>query len=236
MTRVGGYRRAVAGTQPEYMHPTYVSSLKRAPSQPLVYLPHTLSEITGPVFAPETVNVKACDLTRQHSGEPLGERIIVSGRVLDEDGRPIPGALVEIWQTNAAGRYRHRVDQHGAPLDPNFTGCGRMLTDSDGHYRFVSIKPGAYPWQNHPNAWRPAHIHFSLFGAGLLSRLVTQMYFPGDPLLPFDPIFNSVPDEKARTRLISLFDWENTIPEHALGYRFDIVLRGGEATPVERSR
>jgi len=230
------YGRLAPETQPSYLYPAYVSTCKRSPKQPLILVPQSLSELTGPVFGHRDIGKDDNDLTRQHGGEAIGERIIVSGRVLDEDGRPVPGALIEIWQTNAAGRYRHRVDQHDAPLDPNFTGCGRMLSDSEGRYRFVSIKPGAYPWRNHTNAWRPAHIHFSLFGAGLLSRLVTQMYFPGDPLLPFDPVFNSVPDEKARGRLISLFDWENTEPEHALGFRFDIVLRGSEATPMERSR
>jgi protocatechuate 3,4-dioxygenase beta subunit len=193
-----------------------------------------LSEITGPVFGHSDIGENDNDLTRQHSGEPVGERIIVSGRVLDEDDRPVRNALLEIWQANAAGRYLHKVDQHDAPLDPNFTGCGRMLTDNDGRYRLVTIKPGAYPWQNHANAWRPAHIHFSVFGAGLLTRLVTQMYFPGDPLLPFDPIFNSIPDEKARTRLISNFDWNTTVPLQALGYSFDIVLRGRDATPTEK--
>jgi len=231
--KAASYQRAPAGTQPNYFYPPYVSTCKRYPKQPLILLPHTLSELTGPVFGNSDIGENDNDLTRQHSGEALGERIIVSGRVLDEEGRAIPGALVEVWQTNAAGRYRHRVDQHDAPLDPNFTGCGRVLTDREGRYRFVTIKPGAYPWQNHPNAWRPAHIHFSLFGAGLLSRLVTQMYFPGDPLLPFDPVLNSVPDENARTRLISLFDWDTTMPGHALGYHFDIVLRGRLATPVE---
>jgi len=173
-------------------------------------------------------------LTAQHSGEPLGERIIVSGRVLDEDGHGVPDSLVEVWQANAAGRYMHKVDQHGAPLDPNFSGCGRVVTDAEGRYRFVSIKPGAYPWGNHDNAWRPQHIHFSLFGAGLLTRLVTQMYFPGDPLLEFDPIYNSTADENARRRLVAKFDWTTTERSHALGYLFDIVLRGREQTPAEK--
>ena len=173
------------------------------------------------------------DLTKQHKGEPLGERIIVHGRVLDEDGRPVPNTLVEIWQANACGRYIHVVDQHPAPLDPNFTGAGRTKTDQDGHYKFITVKPGAYPWGNHPNAWRPAHIHFSLFGHSFVSRLVTQMYFPGDPLFPFDPIFNSVSDEKARNRMISTFDLETTVPEWALAFRFDIVLRGRNQTPME---
>jgi len=177
--------------------------------------------------------VKACDLTRQHSGEPLGERIIVSGRVLDENSRPVPHTLVEIWQANAAGRYLHNIDQHHAPLDPNFTGSGHAVTDSEGRYRFVTIRPGEYPWGNHHNAWRPAHIHFSLFGPAFATRLVTQMYFQGDPLIPFDPIFNCTEDEKARNRLISQFDWETTIPSQALGYRFDIVLSGRESTPME---
>ncbi|MFZ3217143.1 MAG: protocatechuate 3,4-dioxygenase subunit beta [Candidatus Acidiferrales bacterium] len=229
-----GYRRPLPGTQPNHLNPAYVSSAKRAPTKPLIYLPHTLSEITGPQFAPETVNVKACDLTRQHSGEPLGERIIVRGRVLDEDGRPVRNTLVEIWQANAAGRYLHKVDQHPAPLDPNFSGSGYTMTDGEGSYRFVTIRPGEYPWRNHHNAWRPAHVHFSLFGPAFATRLVTQMYFPGDPLLPFDPIYNCTADEAARQRLISSFDWETTIPGHALGYRFDIILSGREATPMEK--
>jgi protocatechuate 3,4-dioxygenase beta subunit len=233
MTKLVGYRRPYTGTQPNYLHPSYVSSIKRAPAKPLIYLPPTLTEVTGPVFGNEFVDVKASDLTRQHSGEPLGERIVVSGRVLDEDGRAVPHTLIEIWQANAAGRYLHSGDQHKAPLDPNFTGCGHTLTDSDGRYRFVTIRPGEYPWGNHHNAWRPAHIHFSLFGPAFATRLVTQMFFPGDPLIPFDPIFNCTADEKARNRLISIFDWENTIPSQALGYRFDIVLSGREATPME---
>lgn len=233
MTDILGYRRPEPGTQPAYLHLPYASTRKRAPSRPLILLPHTLSEVTGPVFGYDEIGELDNDLTRQHAGEPLGERIVVSGRVLDEDNRPVRHALVELWQCNAAGRYRHRNDTHGAPLDPHFTGCGRTLTDEEGHYRFVTIKPGAYPWGNHYNAWRPAHIHFSLFGAGLLARLVTQMYFPGDPLLAADPIYNSIPDERARERLISAFDWDTTMPEQALGYRFDIVLRGRNATPME---
>jgi len=174
-----------------------------------------------------------CDLTAQHPGAPLGERIVVTGRVRDEGGQPVRGALIEVWQANAAGRYQHKNDGHNAPLDPNFSGCGRALTDSEGRYKFLSIKPGAYPWGNHHNAWRPAHIHFSIFGDGLLSRLVTQMYFPGDPLLPFDPIYNCISDELAKQRMISSFDWENTSPLFALGFKFDIVLRGRDATPME---
>ena len=213
--------------------PAYKSTLKRAPKRKLVLLPHTLSELTGPVFGHDDVSPDEADLTRQHAGEPLGERIIVSGRVMDEEGRPIPNTLIEIWQANAAGRYVHANDQHPAPLDPNFTGAGRVVTDEEGRYSFTSIKPGAYPWRNHPNAWRPAHIHFSLFGPTFLARLVTQMYFPGDPLFAYDPIFQSIPDERARQRLVSSFDIETTKPEWALGYRFDIVLRGRDATPME---
>jgi protocatechuate 3,4-dioxygenase beta subunit len=192
-----------------------------------------LSEVTGPSFGSEIVAPGASDLTRGHAGEPLGERIVVSGRVLDENSRPLANTLVEIWQANAAGRYRHEWDQHPAPLDPNFAGSGQALTDTEGRYRFVTIRPGEYPWRNHYNAWRPAHIHFSLFGPAFATRLVTQMYFPGDPLIPFDPIFNCTADEKARNRLISAFDWETTLPERALGYKFDIILRGREATPME---
>ncbi|MGC1491515.1 MAG: protocatechuate 3,4-dioxygenase subunit beta [Candidatus Acidiferrum sp.] len=233
MNTISGYRRFYPGTQPHHLHPPYASSIKRAPQQPFVTLPYTLSEITGPVFGSEVTDVKASDLTRQHSGEPLGERIIVSGRVLDENSRPVAHTLVEIWQANAAGRYLHSRDQHNAPLDPNFNGCGHARTDAEGRYRFVTIRPGEYPWGNHYNAWRPAHIHFSLFGPAFATRLVTQMYFPGDPLIPFDPIFNCVDNEKARERLISKFEWETTIPSEALGYRFDIVLRGREGTPME---
>ena len=214
--------------------PPYVSSRKRSPTRPLLLAPQTLSEVTGPLFGPDDVAPDDHDLTRQHAGAPLGERIIVSGRVLDANGRPVPHTLVEVWQANAAGRYLHRNDTHDAPLDPNFTGCGRTLTDAEGRYRFVTIKPGAYPWGNHHNAWRPAHVHFSLFGPAFLTRLVTQMYFPGDPLLPYDPIFNGIPDARVRDLLVASFDWEHTSPDHALGYRFDIVLRGRDATPMER--
>jgi protocatechuate 3,4-dioxygenase beta subunit len=232
-TEIQGYRRPALGTQPEYLHPAYLSSIKRAPTQPLVTIPHTLSEVTAPQFTAEEVAPTIEDLTRQHKGEPLGEKIIVSGRVIDEDARPIAHTLVEVWQANSAGRYLHDWDQHDAPLDPNFTGCGHTLTDGDGCYRFVTIKPGCYPWRNHYNAWRPAHIHFSVFGPAFTTRLVTQMYFPGDALLAADPIFNCTADEQARRRLISVFDWETTIPETALGYRFEIVLRGREQTPME---
>jgi protocatechuate 3,4-dioxygenase beta subunit len=199
-------------------------------------LPQTETELTGPVFGYGDVKRGDHDLTNQHAGDPIGERIVVSGRVLDENGRPVQNALVEIWQANSAGRYPHRVDQHDAPADPNFTGCGRALTDRQGRYRFVTIRPGEYPWRNHYNAWRPAHIHFSLFGQAFVQRLVTQMYFPGDPLLDEDPMYNCVPDERARERLVSKLDWETTIPEVALGYRFDIVLRGPEETPMENKR
>jgi protocatechuate 3,4-dioxygenase, beta subunit len=231
--KVTAYRRPEPNTQPPYLYPPYRATARRAPTKPLIVLPHTLSEVTGPVYGHEDIGDTDHDLTRQHSGEPLGERIIVSGRVLDADGRPVPHSLVEIWQANAAGRYLHSNDNHAAPLDLNFTGAGRTLTDANGGYRFVTIKPGAYPWRNHDNAWRPAHIHFSLFGHAFATRLVTQMYFPGDPLFPSDPISQSVPDVKARERLIANFDLDSTEPEWALGYRFDIVLRGREATPFE---
>jgi protocatechuate 3,4-dioxygenase beta subunit len=223
----------MAGTQPDHAFAPYASTAKRAPTQPLVLLPHTLSEITGPVFGADILGPDDHDLMHQHAGAPIGERIIVSGRVIDENGRPVPSTLVEVWQANAAGRYRHQNDRHDAPLDPNFSGCGRVITDADGRYRFVTIRPGAYPWRNHHNAWRPAHIHFSLFGRAFATRLVTQMYFPGDPLLPLDPIFNSTAGETSRDRLVSAFDLDTTVPEHALGFRFDIVLRGRDATPLD---
>jgi protocatechuate 3,4-dioxygenase beta subunit len=233
MTNSADDHEARKKTQPPYLYPAYVSTQKRAPLKPLILLPENHSSVFSPVFGHETIRPVDANLTQQHAGEPLGERIIVSGKVVDDDGRPVRGALIELWQANAAGRYRHHLDNHAAPLDPNFTGCGRLLTDEQGAYSFASIKPGAYPWRNHENGWRPAHIHFSLFGAGIMSRLVTQMYFPGDPLLPFDPVFNGIPDENARARLISTFDWQITTPEQALGFRFDIVLRGAKSTPME---
>jgi protocatechuate 3,4-dioxygenase beta subunit len=219
---------------PPFIFPDYKSTVLRGPTKPLIPLRQTLSELTGPVYGRESVGPLDADLTKngRKDGEPLGERIIVTGRVLDEDGRPIPNTLVEVWQANAAGRYIHKVDQHNAPIDPNFFGGGRCVTDDSGHYRFYTIKPGAYPWGNHPNAWRPNHIHFSLFGPSLATRLVTQMYFPGDPLLDLDPIFLGTP-AGARDRLVSHFDLSVTEPEFALGYRFDIVLRGRGATPME---
>jgi protocatechuate 3,4-dioxygenase beta subunit len=235
MSKAPQYRRPHPGTQPEYDYPPYVSTRKRHPTQPLVAAPQTLSELTGPIFGYDDVKEGDHDLTRQHKDAPIGERIIVAGRVLDENGKPVPHTLIEIWQANAAGRYPHRTDQHDAPLDPNFSGAGRTLTDAEGRYRFVTIRPGEYPWRNHYNAWRPAHIHFSLFGPAFLTRLVTQMYFPGDPLLEYDPMYCCIADEKARKRLISMFDWETTIPERALGYRFDIVLRGRDATPMQKN-
>jgi protocatechuate 3,4-dioxygenase beta subunit len=213
---VRGYRRPYPGTQP-----------------PPIAIPATLSEATGPTLDRLTLGEHAADLTAGFPGQPLGERIIVAGRVLDENGRPVRNTVVEVWQCNAAGRYLHKGDQHDAPLDPNFKGTGQVLTDEHGRYRFTTIKPGAYPWRNHYNAWRPMHIHFSLHGDGIGQRLVTQMYFPGDPLLAFDPIYNCVEDEKAKLRMVSSFDWETTANEHALGYRFDIVLRGRKQTPWE---
>jgi protocatechuate 3,4-dioxygenase beta subunit len=224
----------LAGTQPPLLYPPYTSTVRRAPLKPLIQLPHGLADLTAPLFGYLPLGETDNDLTRQHAAEPQGERIVVAGRVIDEDGRPVPETLVELWQCNAAGRYWHQRDNHPAPLDPNFTGAGRTMTDADGSYRFVTIKPGAYPWRNHPNAWRPAHIHFSLFGTSFQSRLVTQMYFPGDPLFFQDPIFNSIPDARARDRLISRFDLELTEPEWALGFRFDIVLRGRDSTPFEQ--
>jgi protocatechuate 3,4-dioxygenase beta subunit len=220
-------------SHPPLDHPDYRSTALRHPKRPLQPLVQTLTELTGPLLGPGRVGALDHDLTRQHAGEPLGERIVVHGRVVEDDGRPVPDTLIELWQANAAGRYRHAIDRHDAPLDPNFTGVGRTLTDGTGRFRFVTIKPGAYPWGNHHNAWRPAHIHFSLFGRAFTQRLVTQMYFPGDPLFAQDPIFNSVRDERARERMIAAFDLDATEPDWALAYRFDIVLRGREATPFE---
>ena len=233
MDRIAQYRRPYIGTQPDYLHTPYVSSIKRAPTQPLVSIPQTLSEVTGPMFGRDQLAASDCDMTFNAGGDAIGQRIQVSGRVLDENGRPVPHTLVEVWQANAAGRYLHEGDQHNAPLDPHFLGQGHTFTDEHGRYRFITIRPGAYPWGNHYNAWRPAHIHFSLFGPAVATRLVTQMYFAGDPMLPFDPIFNCTTDEKARNRLVAKFDWTTTEPQETLGYDFDIVLRGRDATPME---
>ena len=227
------YERPAAGVHPPLDFEGYRSTALRHPKQPLVMLPHRLTEVTGPLLGDGLITATDSDLTTQRDGEPQGQRIIVTGQVLDSGGRPVPDTLIEIWQTNAGGRYRHSREHHPAPLDPNFDGIGRAITDAAGRYRFVTIAPGAYPWGNHYNAWRPAHIHFSLFGRAFTQRLVTQMYFPGDPLLPLDPIFNSVPDEKARQRLIADFDIELTQPEWALGYHWDIVLRGRDAAVFE---
>ncbi len=223
-------------SHPSQSDASYKSTLLRAHQRPLVPLEQSLSELTAPVFGHDAVSALDNDLTRNatQDGEPIGERIIVAGRILDESGSPVQGALVEIWQANAAGRYTHLSDEHDAPLDPNFLGAGRTLTDADGSYRFTTIRPGAYPWRNHSNAWRPAHIHFSVFGSAFVQRLVTQMYFPEDPLLRFDPIFESVRDPVARNRLVSRFSMGLTEPERALGFAFDIVLRGPQATPMER--
>jgi protocatechuate 3,4-dioxygenase, beta subunit len=227
------YPRESLAAHPPHSSPNYRSTVLRAPKRPLVIIPHSLSELSGPAYGHDKMLQGDADLTAGQGGEPLGERMTVSGRVLDEAGRPIPDTLIEIWQANAAGRYIHVNDQHAAPLDPHFVGAGRCVTDAQGRYRFQTIKPGAYPWRNHHNAWRPAHIHLSLFGPSFISRLVTQMYFPNDPLFPFDPIFQSIPDANARNRLISRFELDLTQSEWALGYRFDIVLRGREATPME---
>ena len=218
---------------PPLLTPAYKSTILRAPAQPPVLLPHSLTELTAPVLGEGRVSTEDGDLTIWDGGEAQGQRIIVHGQVRDSDGRPVPHTLIEIWQANAAGRYRHRWDRHDAPLDPHFAGVGRVLTDAAGDYRFVTVKPGAYPWGNHENAWRPAHIHVSLFGQAFTQRLVTQMYFPDDPLLAYDPIFNSVPTEAGRRALIADFDLSATVESWALGFRFDIVLRGRGATPME---
>jgi protocatechuate 3,4-dioxygenase beta subunit len=221
-------------TQPPLIFPDYKSTVLRGPTKPLIPLKQTLSELTGPVYGHDSVGPLDADLTMnaRKNGEPLGERIIVTGRVLDESGRPVPNTLVEVWQANACGRYIHVADQHDAPIDPNFLGSGRCVTNADGRYVFKTVKPGAYPWPNHYNGWRPNHIHFSLFGPTFITRLVTQMYFPGDPLLPLDPIYNSAP-AGARERLIAEFSLEHTQPLYALGYVFDIVLRGPAKTPED---
>jgi protocatechuate 3,4-dioxygenase beta subunit len=222
---------------PPYLYEAYRSTARRSPRRPLIEIPRTLTELTGPGPAVSAVTPEDSDLTRNAGtgGEAIGQRIIVTGRVLDEQGGPVARTLVEVWQANPAGRYIHPVDNWPGPLDPNFLGIGRCLTDAQGVYRFLTIRPGAYPWQNHENAWRPAHIHFSVFGPASVSRLITQMYFPDDPLLATDPVLQAVPTEAARARLIASYAHEVTEPQWALGYRWDIVLSGAAGTPFEPS-
>ncbi|QWW72554.1 protocatechuate 3,4-dioxygenase subunit beta [Rhizobium sp. WYJ-E13] len=218
---------------PRLLHPDYRATITRAPSRPPLLIPQTLTEMTGPAASWERLmGPSLADLTSQHRSPPLGQRIVVSGKVLDDRRRPVPNTVIEIWQANAAGRYIHAKDDWDAPIDENFTGAGRVITDDEGHYRFVTIRPGAYPWGNHKNAWRPAHIHLSLLGPAFATRLVTQFYFPDDPLIEIDPIANSVP-RMYRERMVSRFDMETTVANWALGYIFDIILKGRGATPFE---
>jgi len=234
-TTIGEIIRGDREVFPPYLYEAYQSTRRRAPSLPLIDVPLSLSELTGPGPIVSSVTPEDADLTRNAGtgGEAIGQRIIVTGRVVDQQGTPVPNTLLEIWQANSAGRYLHKRDQWPGPLDPNFLGMGRCLTDDQGVYRFQTVRPGAYPWLNHTNAWRPAHIHFSLFGPQTLSRLVTQMYFPDDPLHALDPIMSSIPTPRARDALISAYDHSVTQPEWALGYRWDIVLAGTQATPFE---
>ena len=220
------------GVYPANATAAYRSSAKRAPRESAILIPHTLSETSGPHFGTEWLRGASQDLTRASGGaEALGQRLLVHGRVSDEYGRPQRDTLIELWQANAAGRYRHDGDRHDAPLDPNFSGAGAVVTDDHGCYQFLTIEPGIYPWGNHYNAWRPKHIHFSLFGCAWAARLITQMYFPGDPTLALDPIFMGIADARARQRLVASFDIERTQPDYAMAYRFDIVLRGPAETP-----
>ena len=233
-TETAPFRPMETGSQPANDTPSYGSTELRHPMRPALRIPQTVTETTGPRFTPAQFAAMP-DLSVTNGKQAQGERIIVRGRVVDEDNRPVPHTMIEIWQANAAGRYDHPGDQHDAPMDPHFHGSGRVFSGADGWYQFVSIKPGAYPWHNHHNAWRPNHIHYSLFGTGFGQRIITQMYFPGDPLLALDPIYHAVPDQAARERLVAAFDIDITAPEWALGYRFDFVLRGRSATPTEQS-
>jgi protocatechuate 3,4-dioxygenase beta subunit len=235
MNRTGEYRARNRAIHPPALTPAYKTSVARSPRLTLIALQQSLSELTGPVFGHDLLRPLDHDLLRNArvDQDPVGERIIVHGRVLDENARPVAGALVEVWQANAGGRYRHVKDSYVAALDPNFSGCGRTLTDEAGCYRFRTIKPGPYPWRNRLNDWRPAHIHFSLFGPAFVTRLVTQLYFEGDPLLRHCPIYHSIPDAGARERLVATLDLDETLPLDTLAYRFDIVLRGRRQTPIE---
>ena len=220
-------------TQPLVDYAPYRSSVLRHPTHDLHHVDPEELELSAPVFGPQDVDPLEADLTLHPNGAPIGERMVVTGRLTDAAGHPLRGQLVEIWQANAAGRYLHKVDQHPAPVDPHFTGLGRCLTDDDGSYRFTTIRPGPYPWRNHHNAWRPAHIHFSLFGRQFTQRMVTQMYFPGDPLFAFDPIYQSITEQKARDRLVARYDHDLSQHEWCTGYRWDVVLGGSDATWTE---
>jgi protocatechuate 3,4-dioxygenase, beta subunit len=220
--------------QPRWNYSPYRSSLLRHPTKDLRHADPEGAELVAPVFGPADVDPVEADLTIQATGEPIGERMVLAGRVVDGQGRPVRNQLVELWQANAGGRYIHKRDQHPAAIDPNFTGVGRCLTDDDGFYRFTTIKPGPYPWRNHVNAWRPAHIHFSLFGTEFTHRMITQMYFPGDPLFALDPIYQSITDQAARDRLVATYDHDLSQHEWSTGYRWDIVLTGSHSTPMEQ--
>jgi protocatechuate 3,4-dioxygenase beta subunit len=233
MSEPSEYSRRSKNDHPPALYEGYRSTAHRSPQRKPIKIEHTLTEVTGPLFKNDKINPSESDLSIVDGQEAQGQRIYVGGKVLDEDENPVPNTLIEIWQCNAAGRYKHAVDQHPAPLDPNFTGKGRIVSDEKGEYKFTTIKPGAYPWGNHYNAWRPAHIHFSLFGPAFVTRLITQMYFPDDPLFPFDPIFNSISDEAVRKRMVSKFDLDTTEPNFALSFKFNFVLRGRKATPFE---
>ena len=235
MSWTGEYRPRDREIHPPALAPAYKTSVTRSPRKPLLALQQSLSEITGPLFGHDRLDPLDNDLllNGRVDRDPIGERIIVHGQVLDQNGRPVPSALLEIWQCNAAGRYRHVNDRYVAPVDPNFLGCGRVVTDEDGWYQFRTVKPGPYPWRNRLDDWRPAHIHFSIFGHALVQRLVTQMYFEGDPLLKLCPIFNAIPDAQARERLVAPLDMGASLALDTLGYRFDIVLRGRRQTPFE---
>lgn len=231
----GSFYQRDRNWHPPAFTPEYKTSVLRSPKNALLSLGNTLSEMTGPVFGHNMLGPLDNDLILNYAktGEPIGPRIIVHGQVLDEDARPVRGALVEFWQANAGGRYRHKKETYLAAIDPNFGGCGRTITDDEGRYWFRTIKPGPYPWPNGVNDWRPAHIHFSVFGHGFAQRLITQMYFEGDPMIWRCPIVQTIPDKAAIEQLVAALDWGNTIPMDARAYKFDIVLRGRRSTLFE---
>lgn len=235
MTTPGEFYQRDRGRHPPAYAPGYKTSVARSPRYAPISLQQSRSEITGPVFGHGDLGALDHDLIRNYAqdGDPVGERIIVHGRVLDENARPVPNTLVELWQANAGGRYRHKKDTYLAPVDPNFGGCGRTMTTEDGSYVFRTVKPGAYPWRNRVNDWRPAHIHLSLFGTSFCQRLITQLYFEGDPLIPLCPIVASLPDADAVDALTARLDMNASIPLDTIAYRFDVVLRGRRATRFE---